>query len=73
MTRPGDEVRPPTRDVPDIVNVVRQKKMNDRPDGQKRKSGRRKKPGDQIASGDAEHDIGPDGEENTNHSVDYLA
>ena len=73
MTTPGDQVRPPVRDVPDIVNVVRQKKMDDRPDVQKRKKRRRKKSGDQIASGDAQHDIGPDGEENIDHSVDYLA
>ena len=72
MTTPGDEVRP-ARDIPDIVNVVRQKKMDNRPDGQRRKKRRRKKSGDQITSGDAEHDIDPDGEENTNHSVDYLA
>ncbi len=31
------------------------------------------KPGDQIAAGEAQHDIGEDGEEGVNHSVDFLA
>ena len=73
MTTPGDEVRGPAREVPDVLNVARPKKLDDQPDKRKRGGRRKKKSGDQIASGDAQHDIGPDGEESINHSVDYLA
>lgn len=72
MTHP-DQIHGPTREVPDVAKVVHQKKVDDRQQRRKRKQQQEKKSGDQIASGDAQHDISDDGKESVDHSVDFLA
>lgn len=72
MTHP-DQVHGPSREVPDVAKIVHQKRVDDRQEPRKRKRRQEKKSGDQIATGDAQHDISDDGEESVDHSVDFLA
>ena len=73
MITPGDEVRGPSHDVPDVVNIARLKKTDNQSPPRKRKHRRKKTSGDQIAAGQAQHDITANGKESVDHSVDYLA
>ncbi len=69
-----DQVHGPSREVPDVAKIVHQKRVDDRQGPRKRKQPReKKKSGDQIVSGDAQHDISDDGKESVDHSVDFLA